>query len=162
QSFGRYLAFGLIALPLAWFDRAKLKELVRADWIEALKLALVGNIVYYLLLASSIQRAGGPLPTMIIGTLPVGIASTANLGRGAARVVAAGAVAAADRARHRLRQPGRARASEARPAGRCRALRAGCRARGRRGGLLDVVPDPQRRVAARAPGPQPARLGHCA
>ena len=79
QSFGRYLAFGLIALPLAWLDRAALRTLTRADWIEALKLALVGNIVYYLFLASSIQRAGGPLPTMIIGTLPVVIAITSNL-----------------------------------------------------------------------------------
>ena len=79
QSFGRYLAFGLIALPLAWFDRATLKTLTRADWIEAAKLALVGNIVYYLFLASAIQRAGGPLPTMIIGTLPVVIAVTSNL-----------------------------------------------------------------------------------
>ncbi|MBX3607423.1 MAG: DMT family transporter [Piscinibacter sp.] len=79
QSFGRYLAFGLIALPLAWFDRATLRQLTRADWREALRLALVGNIVYYLFLASAIQRAGGPLPTMIIGTLPVVIAITANL-----------------------------------------------------------------------------------
>ena len=79
QSFGRYLAFGLIALPLAWLDRNALRQLTRADWIEALKLALVGNIVYYLFLASSIQRAGGPLPTMIIGTLPVVIAITSNL-----------------------------------------------------------------------------------
>ena len=77
QSFGRYLAFGLIALPLAWFDRATLRHLTRADWREALRLALVGNIVYYLFLASAIQRAGGPLPTMIIGTLPVVIALTA-------------------------------------------------------------------------------------
>jgi drug/metabolite transporter (DMT)-like permease len=83
QSFGRYLAFGLIALPLGWFDRDKLKALTRADWLEALKLALVGNIVYYLFLASAIQRAGGPLPTMIIGTLPVVIAITSKL-RGAA------------------------------------------------------------------------------
>ncbi|HEX6016980.1 MAG TPA: DMT family transporter [Burkholderiaceae bacterium] len=79
QSFGRYLAFGLIALPLAWFDRAALRSLTRADWLEAARLALVGNIVYYLFLASSIQRAGGPLPTMIIGTLPVVIAITSNL-----------------------------------------------------------------------------------
>ena len=79
QSFGRYLAFGLIALPLAWFDRARLRELTRGDWLEALKLALVGNIVYYLFLASAIQRAGGPLPTMIIGTLPVVIAITTKL-----------------------------------------------------------------------------------
>ena len=81
QSFGRYLAFGLIALPLAWFDRDKLRQLARADWLEALKLALVGNIVYYLFLASAIQRAGGPLPTMIIGTLPVVIAITSKLRR---------------------------------------------------------------------------------
>lgn len=80
-SFGRYLAFGLIALPLAWYDRVLLSQLTRADWGEALKLALVGNIVYYLFLASAIQRAGGPLPTMIIGTLPVVIAITANLRR---------------------------------------------------------------------------------
>ncbi|HRH88555.1 MAG TPA: DMT family transporter [Rubrivivax sp.] len=78
-SFGRYLAFGLIALPLAWLDRQRLAQLTRADWVEAGKLALVGNIVYYLFLASAIQRAGGPLPTMIIGTLPVVIAICSNL-----------------------------------------------------------------------------------
>ena len=78
-SFGRYLAFGLIALPLAWLDRQRLRQLTRADWIEAAKLAAVGNIVYYLFLASAIQRAGGPLPTMIIGTLPVVIAISSNL-----------------------------------------------------------------------------------
>ena len=43
-----------------------------------LRLALVGNVVYYLFLASAIQRAGGPLPTMIIGTLPVVIAVAGN------------------------------------------------------------------------------------
>ncbi len=78
-SFGRYLAFGLIALPLAWWDRANLRQMTRADWLEALKLALVGNIVYYLFLSSAIQRAGAPLPTMIIGTLPVVIATCANI-----------------------------------------------------------------------------------
>ena len=79
QSFGRYIAFGLIALPLAALDRARLAQLSRADWLEALKLGLVGNIVYYLFLASAISRAGGPLPTMIIGTLPVVIAITSTL-----------------------------------------------------------------------------------
>lgn len=79
QSVGRYLAFGLIALPLAWIDRAALRRLARADWIEALKLAAIGNLLYYVCLASAIQRAGAPLPTMIIGTLPVVIAISANL-----------------------------------------------------------------------------------
>jgi len=79
QSFGRYLAFGLIALPLAWIDRRTLAGFSRADWLEAAKLGLVGNILYYLFLASAIARAGGPLPTMIIGTLPVVIAISSNL-----------------------------------------------------------------------------------
>jgi drug/metabolite transporter (DMT)-like permease len=35
QSFGRYLAFGLIALPLAWMDRRTLAQFSRADWLEA-------------------------------------------------------------------------------------------------------------------------------
>lgn len=76
---GRYLAFGLIALGLAWFDRAALARLDRADWIEAAKLALIGNLLYYATLASAIQLAGAPVPTLIIGTLPVVIAVSANL-----------------------------------------------------------------------------------
>ncbi len=79
QSFGRYLAFGLITLPLAWLDRRQLRQLTRGDWLEALKLSVIGNLLYYLCLASAIQRAGAPLPTMIIGTLPVVIAIAANL-----------------------------------------------------------------------------------
>jgi drug/metabolite transporter (DMT)-like permease len=78
-SFARYLAFGLIALPLAWFDRKRLREFTRGDWLEALKLSTIGNLLYYLCLAAAIQRAGGPLPTMIIGTLPVVIAICSNL-----------------------------------------------------------------------------------
>ena len=78
-SFSRYLAFGLIALPLAWWDRARLAQLTRADWLEAFKLSMVGNLLYYLCLAAAIQRAGGPLPTMVIGTLPVVIAIVSNL-----------------------------------------------------------------------------------
>jgi drug/metabolite transporter (DMT)-like permease len=78
-SVGRYLAFGLIALPLGWLDRARLAQLSAADWREALKLSAIGNLLYYLCLAAAIQRAGGPLPTMIIGTLPVAIAITSNL-----------------------------------------------------------------------------------
>nr|WP_295376632.1 DMT family transporter [Pseudoxanthomonas sp.] len=82
QSVGRYLAFGLIALPLAAFDRAELRRLRGADWREALKLAAIGNLLYYFCLASAIQRAGAPVPTMIIGTLPVVIAISANLRNG--------------------------------------------------------------------------------
>lgn len=76
---GRYLAFGLIALPLAAIDWRGLRDLQRGDWIEALKLSAIGNFLYYLCLSAAIQRAGGPLPTVIIGTLPVVIAICSNL-----------------------------------------------------------------------------------
>ena len=76
---GRYLAFGLIAVPLALADRAEIRRLARADWIEATWLSLVGNLVYYGFLAAAIQAADAPLPTMIIGTLPVVIAVCSNL-----------------------------------------------------------------------------------
>ena len=79
QSFGRYLAFGLIALPLAWLDRKELARLTRQDWVEATKLSAIGNVLYYVCLASAIQRAGPTLATMIIGTLPVVIAITSNV-----------------------------------------------------------------------------------
>jgi drug/metabolite transporter (DMT)-like permease len=77
-AFGRYLAFGVIALALALPDRAALKQLTRADWIEALKLSLVGNIIYYLFLAASIQASGVPLASVLIGTLPVVIGICSN------------------------------------------------------------------------------------
>ena len=79
HTFGRYLAFGVIAIPLAFADRAEIRRLTRHDWMAALKLAAIGNVLYYLFLSSAIQRAGGALPTMIIGTLPVVIAVSANV-----------------------------------------------------------------------------------
>jgi len=79
-SIGRYLAFGLIALPLAILQRRELARLARADWLEALRLALVGNLMYYASLAAAIQLAGGALPTLIIGTLPLVISIVSNLG----------------------------------------------------------------------------------
>lgn len=75
----RYLAFGVITLPLAWMDRKALKQLNRHDWLEAMKLTLVGNFIYYSCLAGAIQQAGGPLPTVIIGILPVVLSIAANI-----------------------------------------------------------------------------------
>lgn len=79
QSMGRYLALGLIALPLAWLGRARLRQLSRNDWWTALGLTMMGNLIYYVCLASAIQRTGAPVSTMIIGTLPVVLPVFANL-----------------------------------------------------------------------------------
>ncbi len=81
-SFGRYIAFGLIALVPALIDRRRIAALSKADWAVAFKLALVGNLLYYAALASAIQLADAPLPTMLIGTLPVVIAICSNLAPG--------------------------------------------------------------------------------
>jgi drug/metabolite transporter (DMT)-like permease len=81
-SFGRYLAFGVIALVPAWFDRRRLAQLTRADWRVAARLSLVGNLLYYAALATAIQLAETPLPAMLIGTLPVVIAICSNLAPG--------------------------------------------------------------------------------
>lgn len=77
-SFGRYIGFGLIALLPAWLDRRNIAALTRTDWMAALKLALVGNLLYYAALATGIQLADAPLPTMIIGTLPLVISVCSN------------------------------------------------------------------------------------
>ncbi|HGY3715744.1 TPA: DMT family transporter [Citrobacter gillenii] len=79
QSMGRYLALGLIALPLAWLGRGRLRQLSCKDWRTALALTMMGNLIYYVCLASAIQRTGAPVSTMIIGTLPVVIPVFANL-----------------------------------------------------------------------------------
>ncbi|MDM3316568.1 DMT family transporter [Citrobacter sp. Cb220] len=79
QSMGRYLALGLIALPIAWLGRVRLRQLTRKDWVTALALTMMGNLIYYVCLASAIQRTGAPVSTIIIGTLPVVIPVFANL-----------------------------------------------------------------------------------
>ena len=79
QSMGRYLALGLIALPIAWLGRVRLRQLGRKDWLTALTLTMMGNLIYYVCLASAIQHTGAPVSTMIIGTLPVVIPVFANL-----------------------------------------------------------------------------------
>jgi drug/metabolite transporter (DMT)-like permease len=75
---GRYTAFGLVACVLAWPARHALRQLHRTDWIEAIQLSAVGNIVYYSCVAAAVQLADGPLTAVIIGTLPVSIALVAN------------------------------------------------------------------------------------
>lgn len=95
-SFGRYAAFGLIAVVIAWFSRSALKQLTANDWWVATQLSLVGNLIYYCGIAAAVQMSGAPLTSAIIGTLPVVIALTANFSaRGTAQYVAIGRIAPA-------------------------------------------------------------------
>jgi drug/metabolite transporter (DMT)-like permease len=66
----RYMAYGLVALPLlargSW--RGKL---ARPDWTALAILGLTGNIIYYICLAVAVQLAGPAPASLIIGLLPV-------------------------------------------------------------------------------------------
>ncbi|MBI3144063.1 MAG: DMT family transporter [Pseudogulbenkiania sp.] len=68
----RYLSYGVVSwlmlLPL-W--RSMRWKLQREDWLALLRLSLIGNIVYYLLLISAVQLVGVAPTSLIIGVLPV-------------------------------------------------------------------------------------------
>lgn len=78
-SAGRYLAFGLIVLVPAWFDRRRLAALTSRDWWMAIELSLVGNLLYFGCIAFAAQNAGAPMTAMVIGTLPVVLSIAGNL-----------------------------------------------------------------------------------
>jgi drug/metabolite transporter (DMT)-like permease len=84
-SAGRYLAFGVIVLIPAWIDRRRLAALARADWLKALELAAIGNLLYYACIAFAAQNAGAPMTAVIIGTLPLVISVAGNLTEKAVR-----------------------------------------------------------------------------
>jgi drug/metabolite transporter (DMT)-like permease len=77
-AFGRYGAFGLISFALAPFFWGRVCGLSRADWGAAAVLSSIGNVVYYVLLASAIQLIDVPGPTVIIGLLLITIPLFAN------------------------------------------------------------------------------------
>lgn len=73
-SAARYLAYGLVALALIaprW--RALTARLGRAEWLALLRLSLMGNIVYYVLLANAVQLGGVAMTSLVIGFLPVAV-----------------------------------------------------------------------------------------
>jgi drug/metabolite transporter (DMT)-like permease len=71
---GRYVCYGLAsAVLLAPSARKVLGRLTLADWRDLAGLSLLGNIVYYVGLAVSVQIAGVAPASLIIGLLPVTI-----------------------------------------------------------------------------------------
>ncbi|MFL9877769.1 DMT family transporter [Herbaspirillum rhizosphaerae] len=71
-SAARYLAYGLVAVLLLlprW--SVLMPRLGRDEWIALIYLSFLGNILYYLFLASAVQWAGGASTSLIIGLLPV-------------------------------------------------------------------------------------------
>ena len=71
-SAGRYLAYGVFAVLFLlprWKEvipKVRLKE-----WIVLAWLSLLGNILYYVLLASAVQKGGVAMTSLVIGFMPV-------------------------------------------------------------------------------------------
>lgn len=83
-SAARYLAYGLVALALIaprW--RAVAPRLGQPEWWALLRLSLLGNILYYVLLASAVQLGGMAMTSLVIGFLPVAVTLIGSRGHGA-------------------------------------------------------------------------------
>lgn len=73
-SAGRYLAYGLGAAAfLAPRWREVLPRVSRNEWWALIWLSLLGNILYYVLLASAVQMGGVAMTTLITGFMPVAV-----------------------------------------------------------------------------------------
>lgn len=68
----RYLSYGVVSLLMLWpVWRTVRGKLQREDWLALLRLSLIGNIIYYVLLISAVQLVGIAPTSLIIGVLPV-------------------------------------------------------------------------------------------
>ncbi|MCL7713987.1 DMT family transporter [Stenotrophomonas mori] len=68
----RYLVYGLIALVLLVPRWPALRAFIgRSEWQALIRLSLLGNLLYYVLLSISVQWAGGAAAALIVGMVPV-------------------------------------------------------------------------------------------
>lgn len=71
-SVSRYLGYGLVAACVLAPRWPRLRgRLGRAEAWALVRLSLLGNLAYYVLLGSAVQWAGGAATALIIGLLPV-------------------------------------------------------------------------------------------
>ncbi|AHI25571.1 multidrug DMT transporter permease [Komagataeibacter xylinus] len=69
---GRYLAYGVFACVLIAPRWPVISRTVtRQDWLALFWLALLGNVLYYILLSMAVQLGGIALTSLITGFLPV-------------------------------------------------------------------------------------------
>ncbi|WP_176594652.1 DMT family transporter [Sphingobium sp. EM0848] len=83
-AIGRYLAYGALAAILVmprWGGAIPL--LTGRDWLSLVCLSLAGNTLYYILLATAVQRGGIAMTSLIIGFLPVTVTVIGSRDRGA-------------------------------------------------------------------------------
>ncbi|WP_327440049.1 DMT family transporter [Pseudomonas donghuensis] len=72
-SCARFVLFGLVTLVLAIPMRKALKRLTLSDLWMIGRLALIGNLLYFICLVAAIQRLGVAPASLIVGVLPLTI-----------------------------------------------------------------------------------------
>ena len=83
----RYLSYGAVAaLVLAPRARQTAARLGRTEWWALVRLSLLGNLIYYVLLSSAVQWAGSAATALIIGLLPVTVTVFGSRAAGAMRL----------------------------------------------------------------------------
>ena len=71
---GRFGVYGLIATGLLLPRWRRLRsELALRDWWALSRLSLLGNTLYFVLLANAVQRGGIAMASLVIGFLPVAV-----------------------------------------------------------------------------------------
>lgn len=81
---GRYLVYGLISAGLLVPRWGSLRAWLEAShWRGLVGLSLLGNIVYYVLLASAVQWGGVAMTSLVIGFLPVAVTLVGSRAAGA-------------------------------------------------------------------------------
>lgn len=85
---GRYLLYGMIAAVLLVPRWHRLRAAVgAAQWRALAGLSLLGNLLYFVLLASAVQWAGGAAAALIVGMVPVLVAVAGSRAPGAVPLV---------------------------------------------------------------------------
>ena len=81
---GRYVAYGAFAAALLaprW--RAVSAAIGRREWIALTWLSVLGNTLYYVLLASAVQMGGVAMTSVVVGFLPVAVTVIGSRDHGA-------------------------------------------------------------------------------
>ncbi|TWB60443.1 DMT family transporter [Nitrospirillum viridazoti] len=80
----RYLLYGLVSGALILPRWRVLKAQVgRGEWLALLRVSLLGNIVYYIFLASAVHLAGVAATSLVIGLLPMAVTLVGSREQGA-------------------------------------------------------------------------------
>ncbi len=83
-TIGRYFFYGLISLfILAPRWRSVFPRLTRQEWKGLAALGLIGNVLYYVLLATAVKLGGIAMTSLVIGFLPVAVSFVGSRESGA-------------------------------------------------------------------------------